>query len=529
MLTAQNITYLHPDKELLFENLCIAFNNNDKVALVGDNGSGKSTLLKILAGILYPTTGFVKYDSIPYYVPQHFGQYNDYTIAEALQIADKLNALSNILQGNVTDKNLETVGEDWTIEERSREALSFWNLHDFHLTQKMENISGGEKTRIFLAGILIHKPGIVLLDEPTNHLDCLSRKILYDYIQSCPYSLVVVSHDRSLLNLLNPVYELNKNEIKVYGGNYTFYKEQKELEENTLSQELENKEKSLRKAKKVQRETLERKQRQDVRGRKKHEKSGTSRILMNALKDKAEKSSTKLKDIHSGKIASISEELSQSRQKLSETGKIKMDFESPGLHSGKILITASEINHAFGNHPLWNRPLSFQIRSGERINIKGANGSGKTTLIKIILGLLKPVTGIININDFDAVYIDQDYSIINGELSVYGQAQLYNRDGLEEHDIKIRLYRFLFHNEFWDKPCRTLSGGEKMRLMLCCLMINNHAPDMFILDEPTNNLDIQNTEILTSVINDYRGTVIVVSHDQYFLNEINVGQTLELD
>jgi ATPase subunit of ABC transporter with duplicated ATPase domains len=205
---------------------------------------------------------------------------------------------------------------------------------------------------------------------------------------------------------------------------------------------------------------------------------------------------------------------------------MKMDFDNSSLHKGKVLITAKDLNFGYGEQSLWNPPLSFQITSGERLVIRGANGSGKTTLIKMLLGKLEPQSGTINRAVVKAIYIDQDYSLINNKLSVYEQAEEYNSGILQEHDIKIRLNRFLFTREDWDKPCVALSGGEKMRLMLCSLTISNQAPDMIILDEPTNNLDIQNIEILTAAINDYRGTLIVVSHDEYFLKQVNVEREI---
>lgn len=528
MLTAQNITYIHPDKELLFENISFSVPERDKVALIGNNGSGKSTLLKIIAGVLQPAKGSVNSESKPYYVPQHFGQFNGITVAEALQIDGKLNALHAILQGEVTDTNLTILNEDWTIEERSFEALSYWSIQDIPLTQKMEFLSGGEKTKVFLAGLLIHKPGIVLLDEPTNHLDTVGRRVLYNYLTSCQHSLMTVSHDRSLLELLNPIFELNKRGITVYGGNYSFYKEQKEIADNALVQQLEEKEKELQKARKIERESIERKQRQDACGKKKHEKEGVARIFMKTLKNNAESSAAKLKSIHTDKLESISNELKQVQQKLPDSKKIKMNFEGSDLHHGKVLITVQNINFSYNNHLLWDNDLSFQIRSGERINIKGKNGSGKTTLIRVILGELLPSQGSLDRANMKPVYIDQDYSLIINDLTVYEQAQRYNADSLPEHEIKVRLHRYLFNKEYWDKPCSTLSGGEKMRLMLCCLMISNHAPDLFVLDEPTNNLDIQNIEILTSAINEYAGTLLVISHDDFFLNEIQVNRVIEL-
>jgi ATPase subunit of ABC transporter with duplicated ATPase domains len=233
MLILQNIAYAHPNKDLLFDHINLTINKQDKIALIGNNGVGKSTLLKILSGNIQPSDGTVKADARPYYIPQLFGQFNEYTIAQALGIADKLQALEAILQGDVTETNLTLLDDDWTIEERCQEALSHWQLDGLDITQKMGTLSGGQKTKVFLSGIIIHQPQIVLLDEPSNHLDSGSRAILYDYIRHTTNTLIIVSHDRTLLNLLNTVYELSKRGITIYGGNYDFYFVQKAIEANT--------------------------------------------------------------------------------------------------------------------------------------------------------------------------------------------------------------------------------------------------------------------------------------------------------
>src|SRR3954468_7290271 len=197
MLILQNLTYLHPDKSLLFDNINLVVNRNDKIALIGNNGVGKSTLLKIMAGGLQPASGLVKTASKPYYIPQIVGQFNEYTVAEALQVDVKLSALREVLDGRVTEQNLALLGDDWTIEERCREALDHWKLDKIVLSQQMKTLSGGQKTKVFLGGILIHQPAIVLLDEPGNHLDSAGRKLLHQYVRSTTNTLVIVSHERA--------------------------------------------------------------------------------------------------------------------------------------------------------------------------------------------------------------------------------------------------------------------------------------------------------------------------------------------
>lgn len=528
MLTLQNISYIHPNKDLLFDGINLTINNRDKTALIGNNGTGKSTLLKIVAYELQPTAGRVEIESSPYYIPQVFGQFNHLSIAQALGIESKLNALKQILADNATEDNFAILNDDWTLEERCKKALKYWQLEDLELSKPMASLSGGQKNKVFLAGIQIHQAEFILMDEPSNHLDVAGRELLYQFIQHTKSTLLIISHDRKLLNLIQTVCELTKTGIHVYGGNYDFYASQKQIANNALINDIQSKEKALRKAKEKERETLERQQKQDARGKKKQEKAGIARIMMNTLRNNAENSTAKTKDIHTEKIGGINSELRSLRANVADIDKMKFGFDNTKLHQGKVLFKAINLNFSYGNKILWTTDLNFQVNSGDRIALKGANGSGKTTLIKIILDDLEFSRDNVYRAIPNAIYIDQDYSLIDHNLSVYEQAQYYNNHALQEHEVKIRLNRFLFSKDTWDKSCSSLSGGERMRLALCCLTIKSIAPDMIILDEPTNNLDIQNIEILTAAINEYQGTLIIVSHDEHFLAQLNIGRKIML-
>ena len=563
-ISIQQISYIHPDKEVLFSDLNFAISKGQKLGLVGNNGCGKSTLLQIIAGQLSPSSGVIVRPDDLYYIPQHFGQYDSLTIAQALQIERKQQALHAILSEDASNENFVILDDDWNIEERSIAALDLWGLGQFTLSYPMNLLSGGEKTRVFLAGMDIHHPSVVLMDEPTNHLDSSGRQRLYDWVEKYRSTLLVVSHDRTRLNLLPEICELEKHQIKYYGGNYEFYKEQKTLMQEALQQRIEEKEKALRIARKVARETAERRDKQNVRGEKNNIKKGVPRIVLNALQGKSEKSTSKLNSTHQEKAEKLTSERNQLRSSLSPTATLKTDFNSSSLHTGKILVTAKEINFGYhpnsinshiqmnneanladtGNHSspdsndiqdnsdfkqqLWQTPISFQLKSGDRLRIEGANGSGKTTLLKLITGQLQPQEGNLTRMEFTYVYLNQEYSIIDDRNSILEQAYAFNNRNLPEHEIKIILNRYLFPASEWDKSCRKLSGGEKMRLAFCCLMISNNTPDMFILDEPTNNLDIQSIEIITATIKNYTGTVIAISHDDYFIQEIGIEQRILL-
>jgi ATPase subunit of ABC transporter with duplicated ATPase domains len=528
-IIVKNISYIHPDKEILFENISFSLVKGQKVALIGNNGFGKSTIIKLINGDLENKRGEISTAGIIYCVPQHFGQFDNQSVAEALRIDEKIEALHSILAGNTSIENFMILSDDWTIEERVKNAFTMWNIAHIELSRQMKSLSGGEKTKVFLSGINIYSPDIILLDEPTNHLDSENREKLYAFIENFKGIILAVSHDRSMLNLLNTIYELNKSSINVYGGNYEFYKMEKEKYEKALQKQLLEKEKELRLNRKIAQETAERKQKHEIRGKKNNFKKGIPRIVQKGLKDNAEKSSNRIKNEHINKTENISKNLFDIRAKLSENKELKLNVENTNLHEGKILIKAKNINFKYsGNSFLWKLPLSFQIISGDRIVISGKNGIGKTTLLHLMLGKLVPTEGELNISTFSHLYIDQQYSIINNHLSILEQAETFNKRNLHEHEIKTILHRFLFPVTDCGKLCKNLSGGEKMRLVFCCLIIENNVPDMFILDEPANNLDIQSLNIITSVLKSYKGTMLVISHDKYFIEEIAINKKINL-
>lgn len=528
-ISAHHLTYSHPDKEVLFRQIDLVLFEGQKAALVGNNGCGKSTLLRLLAGEIKPAEGEIVASASPYYVPQHFGQYDRYTVADALRIAGKLEALRQIETGHTAPEWFDRLADDWLIEQRSEAALSAWGLNDVSLDTRMGCLSGGEKTKVFLAGLQIHAPRVILLDEPTNHLDAASREKVYAFLASVQATVLVVSHDRNLLNRLPTLYELTPRSIAAYGGNYEFYKNCKEAEEKALTQAVQEKEKTLRLARKTAREAAERKQKQNVRSEKGAARKGISRMAQNTLKDKAEKSTTKLAGMHAEKIEKKAAEMNTLRERLADRQRIKIDFGASAKPEGKLIVQARQLNFRYpGGRLLWKEPLDFQLLSGERIEIRGNNGAGKSTLLKLIAGELQPGAGAMERAPLTYVYVDQAYSLINDRRTVYEQVQAFNERHFREDELKMRLHRYLFRADSWDKPCVALSGGEKMRLLFCCVMIRNQTPDLLMLDEPTNNLDLQSLEIITEAIRNFQGTIVTVSHDAYFLREIGVHRQIEL-
>lgn len=527
-IVINSLAYQHPDREGLFQHISLAVGNGQKASLVGNNGVGKSTVLQLIAGRLPLTAGEIVVAQAPYYVPQHLGQYDELSVAQALGVAGKLQALRAILDGDASPQQFTCLNDDWEIEQRVQAALSAWQLQHLSLAQPLKRLSGGEKTKVFLAGLLIHTPGVILLDEPSNHLDTASRALLYDYIQRSRATMLVVSHDRALLNLLDLTLELSSSSVEAYGGNYDFYKAQKEGKLTALQARLDDKEKTLKQTQQRARDLAEQRQKLEARGKAQQHKKALPRIVAGSLKSKAEQSSAQQKEVQNDKIQDLTDTLRQIRTQIQEQQVLKIDLKKPDLHRGKILVEARAIHFAYDSEFLWPAPLTFQLRSGDRIRIAGRNGSGKTTLLGLLTGRLLPSAGEVTRADFRHLYLDQAYAVLNDELSVVEQAEQFNARHLPEHELKMLLHYHQFRRESWDRKCAALSGGEKMKLILCCLAISNNTPDLLILDEPTNNLDLYSQEIVTEAVRGFAGSVVVISHDEFFIREIGVERTLDL-
>ena len=315
-LIVQDLSYIHPNKDFLFQNITFTIPAGEKCAIVGNNGVGKSTLLRILAGKIPPATGTIVCDDILYMIPQHFGQFDGMSVAEALGLADKLRALSIILDGRGTEKEYEQLNDEWDIPERLTEAFAKWQIGHIAPDMLMGNLSGGEKTRVFLAGQDIFKPSIVLMDEPTNHLDTTGRALVYEDIAHTNRTTVIVSHDRTLLNRLSAIYEMSPTGMQFYPMNYDAYRETVDAETKAKVTRLENQQKELAKAEKSARKTIERQQKHASRGEKQNAKKCVARISMGLLRNKSEATTSKLNKVQQEKMEAMRRDIHEIRSSM---------------------------------------------------------------------------------------------------------------------------------------------------------------------------------------------------------------------
>lgn len=529
-LHIQGLSYRHANNEILFQNISFSVSTGEKCAITGNNGVGKSTLLSILSGNISPETGSISCEDTPYLIPQHFGQFNNMTVAEALGTAQKLKALAVILDGRGTDDDFILLNDDWDIQERLTEAFDRWDIGYISPEMSMGELSGGEKTKVFLSGMDIYHPTTVLMDEPTNHLDQKGRTLLYDFINRTKLTAIVVSHDRTLLNQLSAIYEMSSSGMRFYPMHYDAYKEVSDAEIAAKTARLQNQQKELAKAEKSARKTIERQLKHASRGEKHNAKKCIARIAMGNLRDKSESSTTRLNKIHQEKLQSMRQNTDDIRNSIPEQINMKINLSSASLTDSKLLAEAENITFRYtGRDELWEQaPLNFSLYSGERIRVQGDNGSGKSTLLKLLSGELHPTKGkLFRREPLNIIHLDQEYSCLEDELTIYEQLESRNSKKLE-HELKIILNRFLFPASTWDKKCRHLSGGERMKLALCCLQVSEYAPDMIIADEPTNNIDIASMNILADTLNGYAGTLVIVSHDEYFVQAVGITRTVNL-
>jgi len=530
LINADQIKYQIPNREPLFSNVNFTLQRGNKAAIAGNNGAGKTTLLKIIAGQEKASGGHLTVNGSLYYIPQHYGHFNHLGVAEALGVAPLIAALEAIEQGDLSQHYYDLLEHNWDITARCQEAFAKWGLSGISLQQPLEQLSGGMKTRLFLCGIDIFQPDIVLLDEPTNHLDVHARTQIYQWMENSSSTVLLISHDRQLLRLCDPIWELTAEGIKAYGGNYDLYAEQKATASAAAEHRLAHHEKELKEARQKQQQALERKQHADAQARRNARTSGAPKGWLNERRKNAEYSTAKLKHVHDDKVNELRSDLQEAAAMVQMQRIMKGYFGMPELPAGKVLIQATDVNYRYENDDswLWAHALTFTIRSGQRLSITGGNGSGKTTLLKLLRNELTAGEGSVQSARYTSLLLDQDYTLIDRSKTVLEQAMTFNETKLEPAAVHTLLANFLFLPDSSEKPCAVLSGGETLRLALCCMLLQHKAPDIIYLDEPTNNLDLANINMLGKIFAEYRGTLVVISHDAGFLKDAGITAELNL-
>jgi ATPase subunit of ABC transporter with duplicated ATPase domains len=521
-ITCTSLAFTWPDGTPVFEGLDTAFGPG-RTGLVGVNGSGKSTLLKLIAGELTPADGTVRVAGEVGYLPQNITLDTGLKVDEALGIADRRAALHAIEAGDVSEAHFETVGDDWDVEERALATLGELGLGHIQLDRTVGEVSGGESVLLRLAALLLRRPDVLLLDEPTNNLDLYARRRLYAAVSAWPGVLVVVSHDRELLDLVDQIADLRAGEITWYGGNYSAYEEALAVEQEAAERMVRVAEADLKKQKRELTDAQVKLARRKRYGQKMWDQKREPKIVMGARKRAAQESAGKHRIMHEERLAEAKERLDEAVEAVRDDDVIRVDLPYTAVPPGREVLTLLDLELAHGARVAGG----FDLRGPERIALIGRNGSGKTTLLRTIAGELEPVAGEARTH-VPMRFLPQRLDVLDGERTVAENVARF-APAATNNRIRARLARFLFRGARADQKAATLSGGERFRAALAALMLAEPAPQLLMLDEPTNNLDMASVRQLTTALESYEGALIVASHDLPFLESLGITRWLLLD
>lgn len=515
------LSFSLPHGAVIFNKLNLTFPCR-KIGLVGRNGIGKSTLLKLILNEIPQQVGSIQVEGTLAYVAQNPPTLLEMTVAGFLNCAEKITALHRIQQGSSNEHDFALLNDDWDIEIRTQQQLNAFGLNHISYQRELKLLSGGEMTRLRLAKAFLSGADFLLLDEPTNHLDVTARQQLYQAIQTWQGGLIIVSHDRKLLNFMEEIIELTTLGAVCYGGNYDFFVTQKALEKLAKEHQLEDAKKCLQKTKHTIQSSREKHAQKQSYGRELRRSGSIDKMSANSKQGRSERTQSKLLIKEERMLQQAEKTLQSAKDKIEVTEEIHVNLAKTFVPNGKVML---EIKNITFSYPTATQAIiqnfSLTIQGPERVALTGDNGSGKTTLVKLILNNLEPAKGEIYLGTNHISYLDQTGSLLKPNLSILANFLALNAEA-NENDAYRCLAQFLFRNVATHKLAQDLSGGENLRASLACVLMAKFPPQLLILDEPTNHLDLHSIASIESALKNYQGALLVISHDQKFLTNIGI-------
>ncbi len=522
-VTLDALSFKTPDGRPLFENLTLAF-GAERTGLVGRNGVGKSTLLRLILGELQPSAGQIATRGRIGVLRQVLAPPPEASVADVLGLAEHLARLSRIEAG--AGEEADFADADWTLESRLGEALAQVGLDGLEPDRPAESLSGGQVTRAALAGLIASAPDLILLDEPTNNLDAEAKALVVEVLCGWRGGAIVVSHDRGLLREMDRIVELSSLGAKVYGGGYDLYAARKAEEEAAAGRDLEAAERAAARVEREAQLARERKARRDAAGKRVAAKGMEPRLFLGAQAERAENSGGRANQLAEKRRASAAADLAEAEARVERVRRLQFELPPSGLPAGKSVLTFEHVGFAYPGRPPVLRDLSLRLTGPQRMAVTGPNGSGKSTLIRLALGELAPTSGTVRLG-VEAALLDQKTAMLREDETL---AEAFRRLNPEASDnaAYAALARFQFRNVAAQKRVAELSGGERLRAALACVLMGARPPQLLVLDEPSNHLDLDSIAAVEAALAGYDGAMLIVSHDRDVLDAVGVGAEIVL-
>ena len=572
-ITLDHISYAHPSEPALFIDLSAVF-SAPLTGLIGDNGCGKTTLMRLILGDLTPDSGSLAAPERMAYLPQDLGLDREQTLAELCGISEILRALQAVESGEYSPELYETIGDNWDVEERTLTTLTAYGFTPAVLVDRdnpeavralfarqMRSFSGGEAVIAALASLMVSDPEFILLDEPTNNLDSVAKAQLFTALEALPCPALIISHDRDLLERVNVIAELHADRqgvshLRLFEGNYSTYRQALEAEQQVAQRRVSEAKNRVRSA---HREWV---QAQEIISRNMSRvwKDDQPDTILALAKDASRQAAAKLRVLRVGKQEQAQEAYQNAQDQVRIQEKIYAELSQQPLPAGRKVLELSRVDSSQVSRETFTvqqpskvdslhfspaeannesqqgtpaeRPEHLILSGPEHLRITGANGSGKTTLLEAIAhageaDYLSPVQPAYRVNYcIKGAYIPQRITL-DPELTLLQSVQRAN-PGVSEQHLRDQLARLLFRRESVHHKTGELSGGERFRAAVAQVLLANPVPQLLMLDEPTNNLDISSVDWLVQALEAYTGALIVVSHDEDFCRRIRIDRTLAL-
>ena len=576
-ITLDHISYAHPSEPPLFVNLSAVF-SAPLTGLIGDNGCGKTTLMRLILGDLTPDSGSLAVPERMAYLPQDLGLDREQTLAELCGISEILWALQAVESGEYSPELYDTIGDNWDVEERTLTALATYGFTPGTqvdrdnpdtvralFARQMHSFSGGEAVIAALASLMVSDPEFILLDEPTNNLDSAAKAQLFTALEALPCPALIISHDRDLLERMHVIAELHADRqglahLRLFEGNYSTYRQALDTEQQAAQRRVSEAKNRVRSAHRewVHAQEIISKNMAQVW------KDDQPDTILALAKDASRQAAAKLRVLRVGKQEQAQEEYQNAQNEVRVQEKIYAELSQQPLPAGRKVLELHRVDSRRVDSRVSRETFTVQqptkvdslhfspteagdenqqgtpaehpehlILSGpEHLRITGANGSGKTTLLEAIAHAgdpeyRSPVQPAYRVDYcLDGAYIPQRITL-DPELTLLQCVQRAN-PGVSEQHLRDQLARLLFRRESVHHKTGELSGGERFRAAVAQVLLADPVPQLLMLDEPTNNLDISSVDWLVQALEAYTGALIVVSHDEDFCRRIRIDRTLAL-